>query len=32
MTFLLGIALGSLITIGASFIITAGDDIDKFKN
>ena len=27
MTFLLGIALGSLITIGASFIIAADDDV-----
>jgi len=32
MTFLLGIALGSLLTIGAAFIVTAGDDLDNLNN
>ena len=33
MTFLLGVALGSLVTIGFAFIVTAGeDDLDNFNN
>ena len=29
MTFLLGMALGSLLTIGAAFIIAADDNLDE---
>jgi gas vesicle protein len=29
MTFLLGMALGSLVTIGAAFIIAPDDDVDN---
>ena len=29
MTFLLGMALGSLVTIGAAFIIAGDDDLDE---
>jgi len=32
MTFLLGIALGSLLTIGAAFIIAPDDDLDNLNN
>jgi hypothetical protein len=33
MTFLLGMGLGSLITIGFAFLVTAGDDdIDNSNN